>query len=384
MSATTSDVSDNTVFSTDLAGIIVGETAISNVQGDVGLLSYRGYDINDLVNVPFLHVVWLVLFGDWPDEQEKSRLKAFMCRHTQLRHTEIELLKHVNRDLHPMLMLQGLVPLLSLPQEETLGRGMDAEHGLFLAAKMTALVAAHYRLSQSKVVLQPVPGLLFHENFLTMFHGANPTAEQRRMLDAAQILQMEHSFNCGTFAGRVCASSLAPIQSSISASIGTLFGRLHGGADQAALEMAIAIGSPDKAEAYVQDCLARKEKIMGMGHREYRTVDPRAKILKPMAVELCQNEESKNLLAILIAVEAACQREFAARDKEIWANVEFYKGAVFHSLGIPTQYFTALFAMARVYGYIAHFLEFRRDSRLIRPRALYTGPMVGTRSKSAA
>lgn len=204
------------------------------------------------------------------------------------------------------------------------------------------------------------------------------------MLDAAQILQMEHSFNCGTFAGRVCASSLAPIQSSISASIGTLFGRLHGGADQAALEMAIAIGSPDKAEAYVQDCLARKEKIMGMGHREYRTVDPRAKILKPMAVELCQNEESKNLLAILIAVEAACQREFAARDKEIWANVEFYKGAVFHSLGIPTQYFTALFAMARVYGYIAHFLEFRRDSRLIRPRALYTGPMVGTRSKSAA
>jgi citrate synthase len=376
--------SESTVFSTDLAGIIVGETAISNVQGDIGLLSYRGFDINDLVGVPFLHVVWMVLFGDWPDEQEKSRLKAFMCRHTRLSHAEIDLLKHVNRELHPMLMLQGLVPLLPLPQEETLGVGMNAEHGLFLAAKMTALVAAHYRLSQSKAILQPVPGLLFHENFLTMFHGSGPTTEQRRMLDAAQILQMEHSFNCGTFAGRVCASSLAPIQSSISASIGTLFGRLHGGADQAALEMAMAIGSPDKAEAYVKDCLTRKEKIMGMGHREYRTVDPRAKILKPMAVELCQDEESKNLLAILVAVEEACQREFATRDKEIWANVEFYKGAVFHSLGIPTPYFTAMFAMARVYGYIAHFLEFSRDSRLIRPRALYTGPVVGTRSKSAA
>ena len=204
------------------------------------------------------------------------------------------------------------------------------------------------------------------------------------MLNAAQILQMEHSFNCGTFAGRVCASTLAPIQSSISASIGTLFGKLHGGADQAALEMAMAIGSPEKAEAYVTDCLARKEKIMGMGHREYRTVDPRAKILKPMAMELCQQGESRNLLLTLVAVEEACQRAFAKSDKEIWANVEFYKGAVFHSLGIPSHFFTAMFAMSRVYGYVAHFLEFSKNSRLIRPRANYVGPAVAKRGKSAA
>jgi citrate synthase len=376
--------SNEPIYSSDLAGIVVGETTISDVQGDIGLLSYRGIEISDLVGVPFLHVVWMVLFGEWPNEQQKSRLKAFMCRHTRLSHAEINLLQQVSRDLHPMLMLQGLVPLLTLPPEETLDVGQDAEHGLFLAAKISALIAAHYRLAQSKVVLQPVPGQLFHENFLTMFHGTAPTQEQRRMLDAAQILQMEHSFNCGTFAGRVCASSLAPIQSCISASIGTLFGRLHGGADQAALEMAIEIGSPDKAAAYVKDCLAKKKKIMGMGHREYRTVDPRARILKPMAVELCQDEESKNLLATLVAVEEACQHEFAATGKEIWANVEFYKGAVFHSLGIPTHYFTAMFAMSRVYGYIAHFLEFQRDSRLIRPRARYTGPAVTKRNQSAA
>jgi len=233
-------------------------------------------------------------------------------------------------------------------------------------------------------VLAPTPGRLFHENFLTMFLGTAPTPEQVRMLNAAQILQMEHSFNCGTFAGRVCASTLAPIQSVVSASIGTLFGKLHGGADQAALEMAMAIGSPDKAEAYVQDCLARKEKIMGMGHREYRTVDPRAKILKPMAMELCQEGESRNLLLTLVAVEEACQRAFAEQDKEIWANVEFYKGAVFHSLGIPTHFFTAMFAMSRVYGYVAHYLEFSKNSRLIRPRARYVGPPVGQRDKSAA
>ena len=375
---------EQTVFSNDLAGVVVGETAISDVQGDIGLLSYRGIDVNDLVGVPFLHVVWMVLFGDWPNAQEKSRLKAFMCLHTRLTYTEIDLLQHVSRDLHPMLMLQGLVPLLKLPEEQTLEIDQDAEQGLFLAAKISALVAAHHRLAQSKAILPPIPGRLFHENFLNMFHGSAPTQEQRRMLDAAQILQMEHSFNCGTFAGRVCASTLAPIQSCISASIGTLFGKLHGGADQAALEMAMEIGSPDKAEAYVKHCLANKVKIMGMGHREYRTVDPRAKVLKPMAVELCQDAQSKNLLATLVAVEEACQREFAENGKEIWANVEFYKGAVFHSMGIPSHYFTAMFAMSRVYGYIAHFLEFRQDNRLIRPRALYTGPRVGERDKSAA
>ena len=373
-----------TVYSSDLAGIVVGDTAISDVQGEQGLLSYRGIDINDLVGVPFLHVVWMVLFGDWPEEQEKSRLKTFMCRHSRLSHAEIELLRHVPRDLHPMLMLQGLVPLLQFPAEQAMDMEPDAEHGLFLAAKITALIAAHHRLGHSKVVLAPTPGRLFHENFLTMFHGSPPTAEQVRMLNATQILQMEHSFNAGTFAGRVCASTLAPIQSSVSASIGTLFGKLHGGADQAALEMAMAIGSPDKAGAYVKDCLDRKEKIMGMGHREYRTVDPRAKILKPMAMELCQEGESKNLLLTLVAVEEACQAAFAEQDKEIWANVEFYKGAVFHSLGIPTHFFTAMFAMARVYGYVAHFLEFSKNSRLIRPRANYTGPGVGERDKSAA
>ena len=374
---------EDVIYSTDLAGIVVGDTQISDVQGEAGVLAYRGIDINNMVGVPVLHVVWMLIFGEWPNEQEKSRLKAFMCLHMKLTHAEIDLLQQVPRDLHPMLMLQGLVPLLTPPAPS--GEiDEDAETGLFIAAKIAGLIAAHYRLSQSKVILAPVPGKLFHENFLTMFHGSAPTQEQRKMLDAAQILQMEHSFNAGTFAGRVCASTLAPIQSSISASIGTLFGKLHGGADQAALEMAMDIGSPDKAAEYVADCLANKVKIMGMGHREYRTVDPRAKILKPMAMELCQNDESKNLLDTLVAVEEACQKEFAKKEKEIWANVEFYKGAVFHSLGIPTHFFTAMFAMARVYGYIAHYMEFKNDSRLIRPRARYTGPAIGERDKSAA
>lgn len=270
-----------------------------------------------------------------------------------------------------MLMLQGMMPLLTLPANASTEFELDAERGLTMAAKIPALIAGHYRLGMDKELLSSTPGASFHENFLTLFHGEAPTAGNVRMLDTAQILQLEHSFNCGTFAGRVCASTLAPIQSCISASIGTLFGKLHGGADQAALEMAMEIGSADKAAAYVNNALANKQKIMGMGHREYRTVDPRAKILKPMAVELCQDEQSKALLATLVAVEEACQSAFAKNDKQIWANVEFYKGAVFHNLGIPTHYFTAMFAMSRVFGYIAHYLEFSKDSCLIRPKGVY-------------
>jgi citrate synthase len=373
-----------TIFSSSLAGVVVGETAISDVQGEAGILSYRGMAIDELVDVPFLHVVWLVLFGSWPSAREKNQLVAFMTHHSRLEHSELNLLKQVDRELHPMLVLQGVLPLLKLPGNSEMGLSQDAEHGLFLAAKIPALIAGHYRLGQNKAPLAPVPGRKFHDNFLHMFHGGVPTEQQRQMLDAAQILQMEHSFNAGTFAGRVCASTEAPIQSSISASIGTLFGRLHGGADQAALEMAMTIGSPEKAEAYVTQCLADKVKIMGMGHREYRTVDPRAKILKPMAMSLCQDEQSRQLLDTLVAVEDACQQAFAQQGKEIWANVEFYKGAVFHSLGIPSQYFTAMFAMARVYGYIAHFLEFGEDRCLIRPRAAYNGPTTGDSSRSVA
>ncbi|MEM6580804.1 MAG: citrate/2-methylcitrate synthase [Pseudomonadota bacterium] len=376
--------SSEPIYSTDLAGIVVGDTAISDVQGERGRLSYRGYDIADLVKVPFLEVVWIVLFGSRPDAAEHQALNDFMLEHSQLCSTEITLLNAVTRGLHPMLMLQGLIPLLQAPESGALPIAPDAERGLFLAAKMSALIAAHYRLSQGEKIASSDKSGSFHEHFLAQFHGHPPSPEAVRMLDAAQILQMEHSFNCGTFAGRVCASTLAPIQSCLSASVGTLFGKLHGGADQAALEMAVHIGSPDKAEGYVRDCLQRKEKIMGMGHREYRTVDPRASILKPMAVELCQDAESRRLLMTLMAVEDACQRAFSQQGKEIWANVEFYKGAVFHSLGVPSHFFTALFAMARVYGYIAHFLEFSKNSRLIRPRANYTGPAAADLRRSVA
>lgn len=367
----------DTVFSRDLAGIEVGETQISDVRGDEGALSYRGYSIDMLVDRPFWQVAWLVITGNWPEPAQEQALSDFMAFHSVLTPAELSLLKVLPRGLHPMLVLQGLVPLLPLDASGPALAGADqvTTNGLRIAAKLPSLVAAWHRLEQQLEPLPSNPELKFHANFLQMFTGHAPDAEQVKVLDVAQILQMEHSYNAGTFAGRVCASTLAPIQSSISASIGTLFGVLHGGADEAALEMARAVGGPEHAAAFVADALEQKKKIMGMGHREYKVVDPRARVLKPLAKRLCSSGEAKRLYETLEAIEAACQTEFAQRGKQIWANVEFYKGAVFHQLGVPSRYFTALFAMARVYGYVAHYVEFSRDSCLIRPRARYRGPV---------
>lgn len=363
-------------YAPGLEGVVVGETAISNVEGDSGRLSYRGQAIENLVGQPFMQVVWLVLFGQQASAAELAQLEQFMLTHSRLSTAEQQLLAQLDRSLHPMLMLQAMVPALQLTPQGPLElpfAEQDATAGLIIAAKMSALIAAWFRLQQGLAPVETSDVADFHGNFLAGLSAQAPSEGAMRTLDATQILQMEHSFNAGTFAGRVCASTEAPIQSVISASIGTLFGRLHGGADQAALEMAEAIGSADKAPAYVAECLANKVKIMGMGHREYKTVDPRATLLKPMASELCVDGDAKRLFDTLVAVEDACREAFLAKGKDIWANVEFYKGAVFHALGLPPSYFTAMFAMARVYGYIAHYIEFGEDRRLIRPRARYVG-----------
>ncbi|MGI9294194.1 MAG: citrate/2-methylcitrate synthase [Pseudomonadales bacterium] len=364
------------VFSPSLEGVVVGETLVSHVDGEQGALTYRGHDITTLIDRPILDVAWLLLFGDWPDPVQAQQFAEFTLAHNRLTAAELQLLHSLDKDLHPMLVLQAVVPTLQYQERTPLDLPDNCnatDHGLVVAAKIPALLAAWLRLQKG---LQPVTGidrLDPNESFLWQLHGAAPDALAVQTLNATQVLQMEHGYNASTFAGRVCASTNAPIQSVLSASIGTLFGSLHGGADQAALEMAQAIGAPENAAAYVAQCMQNKTKIMGMGHREYKTLDPRAAILKPMAADLCNDADSRQLFGTLVAVEHACQQHFAKSGKQIWANVEFYKGAVFHALGIPVHFFTGVFAMARVYGYIAHYAEFMQDPRLIRPRARYIG-----------
>jgi citrate synthase len=360
-----------------LEGIIVDKTKISNVEGEEGRLSYRGYDINEIVNKKSpTEVIWLLLFGDFPSAEENLNLERFLLKHSKFTNFEIEILKNIPKTTHPMLVLQSMVPVLDLTPEMDLKIPINQDEtikGLIISAKILALIANYYRLKNNLKLVESDENLSFYENFLYIFHGKKPTQKQIEIFNVTEILQMEHSFNASAFTGRVVASTLAPVQSVISAAIGALYGKLHGGADEEALRMALSIGRPEKAKEYVLNALENKIKIMGMGHREYKTVDPRAKILKPMAQELCIGTEFEDIFLTLKAVEEAVQFEMQKKQKEIWANVEFYKGAVLYTLGIPLEFFTSMFVMARVFGYIAHFIESRQDNRLVRPEALYTG-----------
>jgi len=360
-------------YSKGLEGVIVDETAVSNVEGDIGRLTYRGYPIEGLVKKDYLSVVWLVLFGEFPTGPEHKALADYFKAHGMTGAIDEKLLNSIDLQLHPMAMLQGMIPLLQLSSARFLDESPDVSEGLQIIAKLPTLIAVYHRRQEGKDMVRFDPGLDYLANFLTMFNGHQPDSEQVDVLSVTQILQMEHSFNAGTFASKCVSSTLASVKSVLAAGVGALSGELHGGADEAAVNIAKSVGSPDKAAAFVAELLAKKGKLMGMGHREYRVVDPRAGILKPMAKSLCRGTSAENLYETLEALELAFNAEMQAKGKDIWANVEYYKGAVFEALGIPANNFTALFAMARAVGWLAHFREDRQDNRIFRPKAQYTG-----------
>ena len=361
-----------------LAGVVAGETAISHVEGDTGRLSYRGVMIEDVIRMTYPDAVYLLLFGEIPDARSSGELSRFMASHGRLTATERKLIAALSADMHPMAMLQAMIPALAPPGDEFADASPEAAQGLMVLARMPSLLAAIAKRRGDR----GAPDLFddqadYLAAYLTMMNGRAPTAKQLEVFKVVQLLQLEHSFNAGTFATRVIASTLASVPAVIAGGVAALSGVLHGGADEAALRFARAMGEPENALACVDAVLARKGRVMGMGHREYRLVDPRAAILKPLAVELCTGTEFEQDLRLLLALESAFNQRMAERDKQLWANLEFYKGAVYQALGIGMPYFTATFAMARAVGWLAHFLESRRNNRIIRPVARYVGPAPG-------
>ncbi len=358
-----------------LAGVIAGETAISNVEGDEGRLTYRGYDIAQLADLPFEAVMWLLIFGELASDDELQMLCGFLDEQGVLSAADRRAVVAIDSTRHPMLMLQGMIALLDLGSPVFPGLTDEGARGLAVVAKIPTLIASFHRIRNDQEIPEVTTGIGQIENFLMMFKGEAP-ARDVDVLRVAQILQMEHSFNASTFTARVVASTLAPVQSVLSAAAGALYGKLHGGADQAALSDARRAGSPEAAGSFVTALLANKGLLMGMGHREYRTVDPRARLLKPMAESLSRGTDYENDYATLAALEAEFDRKMAEKGRSVWANVEFYKGAVFETIGIPDDCFTALFTMARSVGWLSHFIESRVDNRIIRPKALYTGQPI--------
>jgi citrate synthase len=351
-----------------LEGVVVDTTAISLVDGERGILSYRGIPVEDLVELTFGEVAALVVDG-----ASSGRLSTQLHAHSGLSARELDLVLSLPGDTHPMHVLQGLTPLLDRTSAFT-DRG-EAAQGFAVAAKLPTMLAAFYLNNAPAQSTTADPAVRFLEQI-----NAPTTDIAIAAYRTTQILQLEHSFNASTFVARACASTLAPVENALSAAFGTLHGRLHGGADQAALEVADLVGSADHACAFVDQCLEDGTKVMGMGHREYKVLDPRARLLKTLAKVLTEGTEHAVTYETLVAIENRFTERMAEQGKRLYANLEFYKGVVYRALGLPDRMFTANFAMARVFGYLAHFVESRENNRIVRPAAHYVGPEVAIRA----
>ena len=355
-----------------LAGIEVDTTAICLVDGEAGQLYYRDLAIEDLVSWPFADVVHLVLTGSRPTDQ---RFAEALAAGQRLSKAEVAMVDAaIASGAHPMQVLQAVTPLLE--RSGAFSEFGEAAQGLVIAAKLPAVLGRVMVVEGGSGEELFAVGDRSHKDRSHKDRSPEDRSHKDRAneaLEVTQILQIEHGFNASTFTARVVASTLAPIENCLSAALGALHGPLHGGADQAALEMAERVGDPARARDFVDECLASGTKIMGMGHREYRVLDPRARFVKEFARDIATGGPLETLFLTLEAIENHFRARMLERNKSLHANLEFYKGIVYRAAGLPNDCFTAAFALARVYGYIAHFIESREDNKLIRPAARYVG-----------
>jgi citrate synthase len=373
-------MNQGTIVDRGLEGVVVGSTDLSNVEGLEGRLTYRGYDIHDLAtHATYEEVCYLLLFGQLPNKFQLEDLKVRLAANRMLPQPLIDFMESTPKDAWPMDVLRTLVSGLALftPADEDGAHPSNPRAAIHLIAKTPSIVAAWDRIRRGLKAIEPLPNLSTAANFLYMRTGERPIKEAERALDTYLVLLSDHSYNASTFAARVTASTRADIFAAATAAVATLEGDLHGGAPGKVMKMILDIGKPDRAETYVRELLARGERIMGMGHREYKVRDPRAEHLESMAKALGQASDPK-WYEIARALEDAANKVLQEEKpgKRIYANVEFYTAPTLVSLGIPADEFTCMFACGRMAGWTAHILEQLNDNRLIRPQARYTGPPV--------
>ena len=365
-----------------LAGVPATKSNISDIDCEKGILSYRGYPIEQLAtNSSFEETALLLLDGELPDQERLSNFDAQLKENRRVKYNIRELMKKLPPMGHPMEMLQTSVASLGMFYEgnECL-TGSDACEDLDyiqnmtvkIISRMSTMVAMWHHIRNGDDPVPPRDDLSYAENFLYMLNEKEPDPLLARIMDVCLILHAEHTINASTFSVLVNGSTLASPYSVIASAIGALSGPLHGGANQRVLEMLEEIGTPDKAEAYVAAKLANKEVIWGMGHREYKTKDPRAKILQKLVVDLMERKGDHNpMLETAMAVEKAAEDRLA--HKGVYANVDFYSGILYSEMGIPADQFTTIFAIARSAGWLAHWREQLADNRIFRPTQVYIG-----------
>lgn len=363
-----------------LEGVIADTTSVSLVDGEAGRLYYRGYAVEELVRKRFAEVMHLVVFGTLPDVDRLQEVEDYLWVAGRLPPDLAASLRQLARHgEHPMATLQSITSLLALePPAISLGRSRQEEEALIVAARIPAAIATIYAALQDHPEHAYPTSRRYGERYLQLLHGRQPSPIEVSAFESAQILQLDHGFNASTFTARVVTSTLAPATSALAAAMGALYGPLHGAADQQALEMALEVGEPERAREFVAHCLASGRKVIGMGHREYRVVDPRARAIRALAQQVAHRPEHVKLLDVLSAVDEAFIEQTREKRRTLRANLEFYKGVVYLALGIPKEFFTASFAAARVFGWIAHVMEQRQDNRIIRPSAHYVGPIHPT------
>lgn len=364
--------SEANVAKAGLEGVVAAQSSISDVNGEEGRLIYAGYDIHDLAQqATFEEVIYLLWNGKLPTVSELASLKSQLNNETGLSGEIIELIRLLPKNGNPMDMLRTVVSALGLYDPDGSDNSIEANNrkAVRLTARFPMIVTTFQRVRSGQQPIQPRPDLSIAGNFLYTLTGEPPDEIATRTMDVAFILHADHELNASTFAARVTAATMSDMYSAIVSAIGTLKGPLHGGANEGVIKNLLEIGSVDAVEAWVKDALANKKKIMGFGHRVYRTVDPRATHLVEMSRRLGERTGETKWYEMSRRME-----EVVAREKHLNANVDFYSASTYYALGIPTDLFTPIFACSRISGWTAHVLEQFRNNRLIRPRAEYIGP----------
>lgn len=354
-----------------LRGVIVGDTRISYVDGERGQLIYRGIDIHDLASAStFEEVAYLLWFEALPTAEHLAAFRADLAARRGLPDPILHILGEVPKTATPMDVLRTAVSAIALfdPRAKEITPEANLEKAKRLTAVFPTILAAFYRLSQGKQPVAPRADLTTATNFLYMFTASEPEPQAARLLDAALVLHADHGMNASTFAAIVTAATLADMYGAVTSAVATLKGPLHGGANEGVIANLMEIGEPSKMHGWVEQKLAKHEKIMGFGHAVYKTNDPRAIDLKKIAKEAGERAGATKW------VEMTEQMERAVWDqKKLYANVDLYSASVYYTLGIPPAYFTPVFAMSRISGWCAHLIEQYANNKLIRPGENYVG-----------
>jgi citrate synthase len=356
-----------------LEGVVATTSKICYIDGERGVLAYRGVDIHDLAqHSNFEETCYLLWFGKLPTRVELRELHARLAEERKLDDGILALLRNAPRSALPMDVLRTAVSALSFydPDEKNNDHKANVDKAIRITSQIAMIVAAYDRIRKGLPVVEPDRSLSHSANFLLMLNGKNPSPTAERALDIALILHADHELNASTFAARVTAATLSDMHSAITSAIGALKGPLHGGANEAVFQIlkAIDTSGADPVE-HIKGMLAQKKKIPGFGHRVYHTEDPRATHLRAMSRDLGKANGQAKWFDYSQKIE-----EFVKANKKLNANVDFYSASTYHTLGIDVDLFTPVFAVSRVSGWTAHVIEQLDDNRLIRPRADYVGP----------